>query len=161
MGALRLTLRAELRRRWRTMLMLALLLGFTGGVVLTAAAGAVRTDTAYPRLLRWASAAQANVIVKDAPVPAFFAALRRLPQVTAGSLAEGLFNFDPRTAHHGPQVAPVETFSSPDDSMGRTGDRLKMLAGQLPDPARPDTAVIDQDLAARSICGPAARCTCS
>ena len=33
--------------------------------------------------------------------------------------------------------------------MGRTGDRLKMLAGQLPDPARPDTAVIDQDLAAR------------
>ena len=30
MGALRLTLRAELRRRWRPMLMLALLLGITG-----------------------------------------------------------------------------------------------------------------------------------
>ncbi len=83
MGALRLTLRAELRRRWRPMLVLALLLGITGGVVLTAAAGAVRTDTAYPRLLRWASAAQANVIVKNAPVPAFFAALRRLPQVAS------------------------------------------------------------------------------
>ena len=147
MGALRLTLRAELRRRWRPMLMLAVLLGITGGVVLTAAAGAVRTDTAYPRLLRWANAAQANVIVKDAPVPAFFAALRRLPEVTAVS-AEGLFNFT-LPARHGPPVAPVETFSSPDDSMGRTGDRLKMLAGQLPDPARPDTAVIDQDLAAR------------
>jgi ABC-type lipoprotein release transport system permease subunit len=36
MGALRLTLRAELRRRWRPMLMLASLLGITGGVVLTA-----------------------------------------------------------------------------------------------------------------------------
>ena len=83
MGALRLTLRAELRRRWRPMLMLALLLGITGGVVLTAAAGAVRTDTAYPRLLRWASAAQVNVIVRHAPVPAFFTALRHLPQVTA------------------------------------------------------------------------------
>ena len=71
--------------------MLALLLGITGGVVLTAAAGAVRTDTAYPRLLRWANAAQVNVIVKQAPVPAFFAALRRLPEVTAVS-AEGLFN---------------------------------------------------------------------
>ena len=147
MGALRLTLRAELRRRWRPMLMLALLLGITGGVVLTAAAGAVRTDTAYPRLLRWANAAQANVIVKHAPVPAFFAALRRLPEVTAVS-AQGLFNFT-LPARHGPPSAPVETFSSPDGSMGRTGDRLKMLDGQLPDPARPETAVIDQDLAAR------------
>ena len=34
--------------------MLVLLLGITGGVVLTAA-GAVRTDTSYPRLLRWAA----------------------------------------------------------------------------------------------------------
>ena len=92
MGALRLTLRAELRRRWRPMLTLALLLGITGGVVLTAAAGAVRTDTAYPRLLRWASAAQVNVIVKSEPVPAFFAALRRLPQVMAVSV-QGLFDF--------------------------------------------------------------------
>ena len=31
MGALRLTLRADLRRRWRPMLMLALLLGITDG----------------------------------------------------------------------------------------------------------------------------------
>ena len=147
MGALRLTLRAELRRRWRPMLVLALLLGITGGVVLTAAAGAVRTDTAYPRLLRWANAAQADVIVKNAPVPAFFAALRRLPQVASVS-TEGLFNFT-LPARHGPPTALVETFSSPDDSMGRTSDRLKMLDGQLPDPARPDAAVIDQDLAAR------------
>lgn len=145
MRALRLTLRAELRRRWPPMLMLALLLGITGGVVLTTAAGAVRTDTAYPRLLRWASAAQVDVIVKRTPVPAFFAALRRLPEVAAMS-AEGLFNFT-LPARHGPPSAPVETFSSPDGSMGRTGDRLKMLDGQLPDPARPDDAVIDPDLA--------------
>jgi hypothetical protein len=138
MGALRLTLHAELRRCWRPTLMLALLLGITGGVVLTAAAGAVRTDTAYPRLLRWANAAQANVIVKHAPVPAFFAALRRLPEVTAVSV-QGLFNFT-LPARHGPPSALVETFSSPDDSMGRTGDRLKMLDGRLPDPARADLA---------------------
>ena len=115
--------------------------------MLAAAAGAVRTDTAYPRLLRWANAAQVNVIVKHAPVPAFFAALRRLPEVTAVS-AQGLFNFT-LPARHGPPAAPVETFSSPDGSMGRTGDRLKILAGRLPDPARPDAAVVDQDLAAR------------
>jgi hypothetical protein len=40
MTTLRLTLCAELRRRWRPMLGLALLLGVIGGVVLTAAAGA-------------------------------------------------------------------------------------------------------------------------
>jgi ABC-type antimicrobial peptide transport system permease subunit len=147
MGALRLTLRAELRRRWRPMLTLALLLGITGGVVLTAAAGAARTDTAYPRLLRWANAAQVNVIVKNTPVPAFFPALERLPGVAVAS-AEGLFDFT-LPARHGPPSALVETYSSPDDSMGRTGDRLKMVAGQLPDPARPASAVIDQDLAAR------------
>ena len=33
--------------------------------------------------------------------------------------------------------------------MGRTDDRLEMLDGQLPGPARPDAAVIDQALAAR------------
>jgi len=58
MDALRLTLRAELRRRWQPLLGLALLLGVIGGVVLTAAAGARRTDTAYPRLLRSARAAR-------------------------------------------------------------------------------------------------------
>ncbi len=63
-------------------------------------------------------------------------------------MTEGLFNFT-LPARHGPPAALVETFSSPDNSMGRTSDRLKMLDGQLPDPARPDAAVIDQDLAAR------------
>ena len=43
-----------MRRRWRALVSLALLLGLAGGVVLTAAAGARRTDTAYPRLLTWA-----------------------------------------------------------------------------------------------------------
>ena len=43
-----LTLRADVRRRWRTLVGLAVLLGLIGGVVLTAAAGARRTDTAYP-----------------------------------------------------------------------------------------------------------------
>ena len=57
MSSVRLALRADLSRLWRSMLGLALLLGLIGGVVLAAAAGARRTDTAYPRLLAWASAA--------------------------------------------------------------------------------------------------------
>ncbi|MGO9218505.1 MAG: hypothetical protein ACLP5E_12200 [Streptosporangiaceae bacterium] len=61
-SSLWLTLRAELRCRWRPMLGLALLLGVIGGVVLTAADGAERTDTAYPRLLQWARAAQVQIV---------------------------------------------------------------------------------------------------
>jgi hypothetical protein len=51
MGSVAIVFRAWLRHRWRPTLTLALLLGFIGGVVLSAAAGARRTDTAYPRVL--------------------------------------------------------------------------------------------------------------
>lgn len=54
--AVLMRLRADLRTRWRALLGLALLLGLIGGVALTAAAGARRTDTAYSRLLSWANA---------------------------------------------------------------------------------------------------------
>ena len=49
-----LSLRAGVRLRWRVLAALAVLLGVISGVVLTAAEGARRTDTAYPRLLQWA-----------------------------------------------------------------------------------------------------------
>jgi len=74
MDTLWLALRSDLRRNWRTLVSLALLLGLAGGVVLTAAAGARRTDTAYPRLLNWANAAQLDV-VPGGLAPAYFAAL--------------------------------------------------------------------------------------
>ena len=53
--------RSWLRQRWRAALGLALLLGLIGGVALTAAAGARRTATAYPRLLRWSNAAKPSI----------------------------------------------------------------------------------------------------
>ena len=79
-------LRAGTRRRWRALVSLALLLGLAGGVVLTAAAGARRTDTAYPRLLAWASASQVTVQLGGLD-PAYFAALNQLPQVAAVATA--------------------------------------------------------------------------
>jgi len=41
----------QLRARWRGWVLLAVLVGLTGGVVLTATAGARRTDSAYGRFL--------------------------------------------------------------------------------------------------------------
>jgi len=65
MGTVMMRLRADLRTRWRAMLGLALLLGLVGGVALTAAAGARRTDSAYSRLLSWANASRVTVIVTN------------------------------------------------------------------------------------------------
>ena len=62
MGTAWLTLRADLRLRWRAMLGMILLTGLVSGAVLTAAAGARRTDTAYPRLLDWAHASQVLIV---------------------------------------------------------------------------------------------------
>jgi hypothetical protein len=45
-------LRSELRTRWRSWLVLALLIGVAGGAAVAAAAGARRTETAYPRFVR-------------------------------------------------------------------------------------------------------------
>src|SRR5690348_12616668 len=51
MGVVRLWLGADLRRRWRLQLGLALLVGFVGAVVLTVAAGARATSSSYNRFV--------------------------------------------------------------------------------------------------------------
>ncbi|MFY9998348.1 MAG: hypothetical protein WAK76_02545, partial [Trebonia sp.] len=54
-------LRLDLRRRWRSLVVLALLVALSAGVVLTAVAGARRVDTAFGRL--WARTLPATVVV--------------------------------------------------------------------------------------------------
>jgi hypothetical protein len=49
MGMAGTWLRLDLRRRWRSLVVLALLVALSAGVVLTAVAGARRGDTAFGR----------------------------------------------------------------------------------------------------------------
>ena len=51
MSAVWMRLRAEARSRWRAWLALALLVGLASGGSIAAAAGARRTESAYPRLV--------------------------------------------------------------------------------------------------------------
>src|SRR5450755_2426329 len=145
MGPVWLNLRAELRSRWRAILGLALLLGVIGGAVLTAASGARRTDTAYPRLLRWASAAQVDIL-NGPRLSRYDAALSRLPQVAARSTA-ALYQMMLPVPHGLPQTS-VETLRSPDGTLGVAADRVKVLQGRMFGPRSPGEAVIDQQLAA-------------
>ena len=135
-----------MRRRWRALVSLALLLGLAGGVVLTAAAGARRTDTAYPRLLTWAERRQVTVLPGGLD-PAYFAALTRLPQVAAVATA-----MQYNIALPVPGGLPdnqVEVLASPDGSLGTTVDRVKVLQGRMFGPGTAGEAVIDPQLAAR------------
>jgi len=152
MGSTWLALRADLRVRWRAMAGLALLLGLIGGVVLTAAAGARRTDTAYPRLLQWARAAQVAVVPTGNGLPtAYFTALGRLPQVASMSTT-GLYQTVLPT-RRGQQLVPVDTMSSPDRALGISADRVKILAGRRFGPRAAGQAMINQKLAAGSVTG--------
>jgi hypothetical protein len=146
MATVWLRLRADIRLRWRALLSLALLLGVAGGVVLTAAAGARRTDTAYPRLLQWANAAQVEVL-PGGSAQAYFARLARLPQVAAMSSAIQYNMAIP--VPHGTPDTQVNVFASPDDSLGVSADRVKILQGRMFSARAVGEVVIDPLLAGR------------
>ena len=146
-------LRADVRRRWPALLSLAVLLGLIGGVVLTAAAGARRTDTAYPRLLSWANASQVNLLPAANGFPAdYYAALAKLPQVAQLSTAV-LYQVVLPTARHADNTQ-VTAMSSPDHGAGVATDKVKVLHGRPFDPAAPGQAMIDAQLAALEHVGP-------
>jgi ABC-type antimicrobial peptide transport system permease subunit len=138
-----LRLRADVRQRWRALLSLALLLGLVGAVVLTAAAGARRTDTAYPRLLAWANASQLDIIPQGTGMNGFYPALARLKQVESMAVA-GLY----QAALPGTRDRPVQLISTPDGKWGGTVDRVKILAGHRYNPMAAGEAMIDPRLAA-------------
>ena len=80
---------SDLRRRWRTWLALALLIGLAGTAVLGAAAAARRTQSAYPRLIEHTN--MFDVLVNPDDGEMDFGPVEALPQVAqAGRMAGGL-----------------------------------------------------------------------
>jgi hypothetical protein len=139
----------EVRGRWRALASLALLLGLVGGVVLGAAAGARRTDTAYPRLLASANASQLMIVpesIDRGGLKGYFAALARLPQAAAVAPLE-YYNTGLPPAYRAAAGLAVQGISSPDGSYGATVDQVKLLAGRLFGPREPGAAVVNQQLA--------------
>jgi hypothetical protein len=138
----------KLRAWWRGWTVLALLTGLAGGVVLTATAGALRTDSAYPRFLRASEAADVLVSPAGHGVGGFDAALARLPQAAVTAAVVGL------------QVEPVRADGTVDNSAttlapldGRMAHELeipKLLAGRLPRADRPGEVAVNQ-IAARNL----------
>ena len=134
--------RAELRRRWRAWLALALIVGAFAGVVEAAAAGARRTDAAYPALLAWSDAPDVMLFSYPGQSGTFGqfspAAAARLPQAVQSAV---IASYQVATPAAADLVAP-ETGQVP----GRFW-RRRILAGRLPDPARPGEVNISFTLA--------------
>ena len=121
----------ELRRRWRALIALGLLLGLAAGVAMAAAAGARRTDTAYPRFLHETRAADAVIFASQAAIEnPDFEPIRQLPYVVAA----GAFSIP-----YFPE--PACLFVPSDDWLTKV-DRPHLLSGRYPDPTNPDEVLL-------------------
>jgi hypothetical protein len=131
MTAVWLVVRAGLRARWRSWLALALVAGVMGGFVIAVAAGARRTDAAYPALAAWSRPPDDLIALNwgetFADVPA--ATVAQLPQVTSVTTLTSYTALEP---------ASISVDAPADNALPGTLWRRKLLAGRLPDPAAAD-----------------------
>jgi ABC-type lipoprotein release transport system permease subunit len=118
------------------------LVGLSGAVVLTSAAGARRTDSAYARYLGASRAADLLISPQQSGFPRLYAAVARLPEVARIGTVVGLDTFVP-----GQPSGGLEMFVSADGMLGTDIERPKITAGRMADLTRPDEAVASQGLA--------------
>jgi hypothetical protein len=145
MAAIGARLRADLRAGWRSWAAVALVIGLAGGVVLASAAGARRTDTAYPRLRRAGRASDLIVSPLGTGLPGYYRALSRLPGVEDLGVVVGISAL-PLLAG---RPDPALTMALGDTRFGYQLERPKLVAGRLPHPDRIDEVVVSPDEARR------------
>jgi len=146
-------LRIELRSRWREWLALALFAGLAGGLVIAAAAGARRTDSALTRHLvayrfpdAAVSASNDGFFNSGSYFDKTIAHVRSLPQVTASAVTAELAycarDRDNRpVAVTGPNAVLFTV--NVDGRYGVALRRPKLLSGRLPDQRRAREVLLD------------------
>lgn len=134
MNAVLMRVRAEARRRWRAWFALAVVIGLFGGAVLTCAAGARRTASAYDRFLQQQRAYDAATFYV-AFDPAF-AELRPEQVEALPSIAESV------RGTYFEAEGIYDAFASADERWGRTFNAMKVLEGRRPNPAEPHEVAV-------------------
>ncbi len=139
MTAVRAWLRLDTRRRWRSLLVMALLVALAAGTVMTALSGARRGATAVDRLLERTQPATIAVLPNQAGFD--WDAVRALPEVAALTTfcLTGSYVVDEL-----PQDSFAAGFPPGDDEVFRTIERPVVLDGRLPDPTRADEVVVSR-----------------
>ncbi len=132
MTAVWMFVRSELRGRWRSWLVLAVLVGLSGALVIAVVAGARRTDAAYWGLVAWSRSPDDLIIMGPGQGSAFgsvpAATVARLPQVTAAAELTGFTALEPAT---------IILLAPADGGIPGSFWRRKLLAGRLPAPDQP------------------------
>ena len=129
MEAVRLVFRAELRRRWRSWLAIALLVSLVGGFVLAATVAGRRTDSAFPRFVAdYGFDALAYAVQ---PVPK----LPRLPEVASVTRVLSPGSGQPQCSC-GRLINPTDF--AVDDLPPDEHEYSKLVSGHWPNPSSPD-----------------------
>ncbi len=122
MGAIRMLASSDLRRRWGSALLLAVLVGLVGAVVLASVAGARRTSSSLDRFERESLAADLEVNAGFA-TPEQLRELAQTPNVVEVAALRQLAIF-PEDRGGLPAAGPV------DDAFGNTVDRARVIEGR-------------------------------
>ena len=147
MGVAAYLLSIRLRRRWRSYVGVALLLGLMGGLSLFAIAGARRTQSSYARFLRASESSTMSVTTSENFDQAANDAIASLPGVqrsrtyvgfSVSVLVDGRPDFSQEFEAKG-------TF----DGLFFDQDRFSATKGRLPDPGRPDEVAFNELAAAK------------
>ena len=134
-------LRLDGRRRWRSLVVLALLVGLATATVLTAVAGARRGQTAFDRL--WARTLPATATVLPNQPGFDWAKVRRLPEVAV------LTEFAVSYSFFAGCCPPIQgAFPPVDSQFTQTIERPVILAGRLQNPSRVDEVLVTPKFAA-------------
>jgi ABC-type lipoprotein release transport system permease subunit len=140
-------LRSELRSRVAALIGLGLLIGITGGVVMTAAEGARRTESAYPRFVEAQRAMDFFVTAESVASRSVLDRIPSLPGVEAATrvflIPGGVRTSDGRKVDY-PNLFPL---ADPTGRFGTTINRFKILQGRAPDPSRADEAMLAKPVA--------------
>jgi len=130
LGAVRLVFGTEFRRRWRSWLILVVLIALVAGLVLAAAAAGRRTATAFPRFV--ASHGYDVYIYNQEPVPG----LNRLPGVSSVTAIGNPATGQPSCACTTRAINPSNFYIN-ELSPNALRRVVKLVAGQMPAESSP------------------------
>ena len=134
--------RRELSRRAPAALALVLLIGLSFGVVLTAAAGARRTTSAFERFTEAAAASHLRVQLDEADLPTLLDALAEHPAVERAT-PYALF-----VAASDVSDLDIGLLTSPGRELLHTIEQPRVLAGRLPSPTEASEVAVNEAAAA-------------